>query len=142
MRNNCLDNNTIEELYEFIAKGDLEALKFIKLWSTYAHRFDDLIDEEFNVAELIKTNNELTGLLTCKFFQTYTPTLLPQLYLAAEAYQASETVEKDTMTGICLSHEGNNMLRTVALICGGFDHLLSVSIKIRELTLLEHPLNH
>jgi hypothetical protein len=39
-----------------------------------------------------------------------------------------------------LSHEGNNMLRVVALITGGFKHLEMVSSKLRELTFIEHPL--
>jgi hypothetical protein len=78
-------------------------------------------------------------LLTCEFFEAHKFLLLPQMYLAAEAYEASETSEKDSFLGTYLSHEGNNMLRTVALITGGYKLLSEVSEEIRRLTYLDHP---
>lgn len=139
MKSSLLKQSELEEVYSFIAKDDTTALLFIKLWTIYCHEFDDLVDEEFNVIELVKTNNTLTKLLTSEFFIKYSQLLLPQIYLAAESYQESETNQKDTAIGVYLSHEGNNMLRTVALITGGYDHLVSCSIKIRDLTYKEHP---
>lgn len=139
-----MENNltTIEllNLYEEIAFGNKDALDFVKLWSIYCHMFDDIVDEDFNVVNLIETNNELIKILTCKFFTDYSSLLLPQIYLAAESYQASETTKKDNFLGVYLSHEGNNMLRLVALITGGFNHLVKMSEKIRSLTYVEHPL--
>lgn len=140
MKSSLLKQSELEEVYSFIANGDTSgALSFIKLWTIYCHEFDDLVDEEFNVIELVNTNNTLTKLLTSEFFIKYSQLLLPQIYLAAESYQASETNQKDTAIGEYLSHEGNNMLRTVALITGGYDHLVRCSVKIRELTYKEHP---
>ena len=129
----------LESLIVKTANGNTEAQKFLELWYSYAHQFDDLIDERFSVVDLINANNELARLLTTEFFESHKFLLLPQLYLAAEAYQASETTQKDTFVGTYLSHEGNNMLRTVALITGGWRLLAEVSEEIRRITYLEHP---
>lgn len=133
------DNSVFKELLLKTANGNDEAAKFLALWYSYAHKFDDLIDENFSVPELIAAGNELTALLTCEFFCDHKFILLPQIYLAAEAYQASETSQKDSFLGVYLSHEGNNMLRTVALITGGYNLLVKVSEEIRTLTYVEHP---
>lgn len=140
MKNN-LTQDEIRTLYWFTANGDNGAFEFLSHWSVYCHRFDDLVDVDFNALELIETNNELLRLTTCKFFRANAEILLPQIYLAAEAYRASEGEEKGTALGIHLSHEGNNMLRVVALITGGFNHLVEVSKKVRGLTYVEHPLD-
>lgn len=135
-----LTQQEIKDFYLEICKGDQEAFKFVCLWQTYCHDFDDLVDEDFSVQKLIVTNNNLTELLTCAFFKQYGSVILPLVYLSAEAYQASETTEKDSSLGLHLSHEGNNMLRLVSLIMGGYNHMVSMSKQIRILTYREHPL--
>jgi hypothetical protein len=138
---NNMQNNSeaFKSLLVKTAAGNEEALKFLTLWYRYAHKFDDLIDEDFSVKELIEAQLEHAALLTCEFFGSHKFLLLPQMYLAAEAYEASETSEKDSFLGTYLSHEGNNMLRTVALITGGYKLLSEVSEEIRRLTYLDHP---
>lgn len=132
-------NSAFKELLKQTANGNEEAFKFLALWISYAHKFDDLIDEHFSVAELINANNELAALLTCEFFTDHKFILLPQIYLAAEAYQASETSQKDSFLGVYLSHEGNNVIRTVALITGGYNLLVKISESLRTIVYLEHP---
>lgn len=139
MKNNLPDDKLLD-FYKEISFGNEDAFAFVKLWTLYCHKFDDIIDEDFSVVDLIETNNELTKLLTCKFFTDYSSLLLPQIYLSAESYQASETSKKDNFLGVYLSHEGNNLLRLVALITGGYNHLVKMSEKIRELTYVEHPI--
>jgi hypothetical protein len=135
MQTNLAFNNLLEKT----ANGNAEALKFLKLWYLYAHKFDDLIDEDFSVRDLIEAQLEHAALLTCSFFEEHKFLLLPQMYLAAEAYEASETSQKDSFIGVYLSHEGNNMLRTVALITGGYTLLREVSEGIRLITYTDHP---
>jgi hypothetical protein len=135
-----LEEDQITDFYLKVANGNSDALEFLNLWASYAHKLDDLVDEEFNVVSLIDSNLDLARLTTTRFFTLHAPLLLAQIYLAAESYQASETLNKGTWLGIMLSHEGNNMLRVVALITGGFKHLEMVSSKLRELTFIEHPL--
>lgn len=132
--------NKFDEIAKLAANGNEDAYVFIKLWHSYAHMFDDLIDENFSIENLIAASNEKTKLLTCKFFREYGASLLPLIYLSAEAYQASETLEKDSFLGLYLSHEGNNIIRAVALITGDFKLLVKVSTEIRKLTYEEHPL--
>ncbi len=57
-------------------------------------------------------------------------------------YVMSERLKKDKATlayGNYLSHKGNDMLRFVALVTGGEDHLAYVSEALRLLTIQEHP---
>ena len=133
-----LSQEQIEAFYEDIANGDKDALAFIIGWQTYSHEFDDLVDEGFDLEKGIKNNVRLMGLFTSKFFGFNSHQLLPAILLAAEAYKASNTTDKDTGLGEYLSHEGNNVLRVVALITGGFEHMARISNEIRRLTYLEH----
>src|SRR5689334_23197610 len=88
-----LKESKVKELYREIANKDAGAYEFIELWSRYAHKFDDLIDEKFDLEALISTNNDLTRLLTCEFFIRNKEFLIGQIYLAAESYFASEVMK-------------------------------------------------
>lgn len=134
-----LSDQELKRFYERICLGNEEAFYFINKWLIYSHKFDDLVDEEFNIVKLVETNVELHEVLTCPFFQSHASKLLPAIYLAAESYQASETTQKDSAIGGYLSHEGNNVVRIVALICGGYKHLVKISSELRILTYIEHP---
>lgn len=134
-----LHQEDIERFYKGITCNNPEAFEFITLWSRYIHMFDDLVDEKSSILDRIETNNELIKLMNCDFYKQHHQRLLPQIYLIAESYLASETSQKDTALGGFLSHEANNMLRLVALICGGWDHLKFISEDIRHLTYIEHP---
>jgi len=141
-----LQESTIVKLYEEISNKDSEALEFIKLWSVYCHKFDDLVDEEFNVEKLVECNNEMIRLLSSKFFQKNKEFLISQIYIAAWNYKHSEDLKfssryEERLLAQYLSHEGNNMLLTVALITGGYDLMKKVAPKILNLTYVEHPLN-
>lgn len=125
--------------YHHVANGDDEAFKFITLYTKYCHEIDDLVDESFIVEDLMKSQVSLSCVFSCEFFKKYFSILFTQIHLAGETYQASETTEKDTALGEFLSHEGNNVLRTVALLTGGYRHLVDVSQQIRLLTYEEHP---
>jgi hypothetical protein len=134
-----LTQEFLKEFYLKLCKGNEEAFYFVSKWSVYCHKFDDLVDENFDVIRLVETNVELHEVLTCPFFRVHGDKLLPLIYLAAESYQASETTQKDTAVGGYLSHEGNNVLRVVALICGDYKHFVEMSEEIRRMTYVEHP---
>lgn len=130
----------LSKFYQFVSNGNEDAYNFICLWQTYCHSFDDLVDEKHTVENLIENNLGLAKVMKNKFFSQHAELLYPQIYLSAEAYRASELDEQSTTLGEFLSHEGNNMIRTVALITGGFKHLVEVSREVRRLTYIEHPL--
>lgn len=140
-----LKEELVEKLYSEIALEDSECIEFLKLYTRYCHEIDDMVDEHFCVENLIKTNNDLIRLMTCKYFIRNQQFLVGQLYLAAEAYLASEELKtsskyEERLCANYLSHEGNSMLLTVALLQGGFEHLRKVAMQVRKLTYLEHPL--
>ena len=88
-----LKEELIKELYKEIANGDKDALEFIEIWSRYAHKFDDLVDEKFDVGLLIDCNNDFARLLTSEFFIRHQKFLIGQIYLAAESYLQSEILK-------------------------------------------------
>lgn len=135
-----INQKELKEFYLLVANGNEDAYNFIALWQTYCHSFDDLVDDKCTVEDLIENNLGLAKVMKNRFFSQHAELLYPQIYLSAEAYRASEKEEKDTNLGEFLSHEGNNMIRTVALITGGFPHLIEMSKEIRRLTYVEHPL--
>jgi hypothetical protein len=135
-----ISQKDLKDFYSLVANNNEDAYNFIVLWQTYCHSFDDLVDDKCTVEELINNNLGLAKVMKNKFFSLHAELLYPQIYLSAEAYRASEKEEKNTSLGEFLSHEGNNMIRTVALITGGFQHLIKISQEIRRLMYIEHPL--
>jgi hypothetical protein len=138
-------NEEAEILFKEIANGDGEALNFIRLWSSYCHTFDDLVDGDTSPTALAFAENQglFTRLLFCPFFRRYEQDSLILRALISEAHTASEDMRKSSNPrerdwGLFLSHSGNDMLRFVALVTGGEKHLIEMSRKIRELTLKEH----
>lgn len=136
-----------EDIFKEITGDNEEAYKFICLWSSYCHKFDDLVDKDvnFSTENLLELNRILLRLTTCKFYDDYRPTVMALQIMIGENYVASEKLriaKKDLPSfqlGLFLSHCGNDMLRFVALVVGGENHLNYVSEKLRELTIKEHP---
>ena len=135
------------ELFKEIANEDADAYQFICLFSSYGHLFDDLIDKDVSQSpeSLLELSRLLLRLTTCKFYDKYRQTIMSLQILIGESYITSEKLRKDRNNiqeyqyGLFLSHAGNDMLRFVALVTGGENHLNYISGKLRELTIKEHP---
>lgn len=142
------DSNTIIDpvtLFKEIANGSQAAYDFCVLWSSYCHKFDDIVDGDIapQAANFVEVDNLLTRVLTCEFFRANGSIILAQKLLISESYVASEVMRQSENTkrkewGLFLSHAGNDMLRLVSIITGGEPHLQYISEKLRTLTLKEH----
>lgn len=136
-----------QDLFKIIANENEDAYKFICLWSSYCHLFDDIIDKDKvgDINSLLELNRILLRFTTCKFYDDYRQTIMSLQILIGESYQASESLRKNKEDiksfnlGLFLSHSGNDMLRFVALVTGGENHLNYVSKELRALTIKEHP---
>lgn len=133
-----------EQLFADIANGDEAALQFIRLWSSYCHLFDDLIDGDLapTAIKFAECENLLARLLSCEFFKRHSEIILVLRIMISEAHTASEYLRalqgRERDWGLFLSHSGNDMLRFVAVVTGGEKHLASISARLRNLTLKEH----
>lgn len=134
-----------ENLFEEICKGDESALQFCKLWSTYCHEFDDLVDGDTKPTALAfaETQHIFARLMNCEFYKKYAPDIQLLRILISEYYTESEEMRSSKNPrlrewGLLQSHCGNDMLRFVALVTGGEKHLRDMSRKLRILTLKEH----
>lgn len=128
------------EILKLASNDDDEAFKFVLLWSSYSHKFDDLVDgdTELTAANMVECNNILQRMLSGVFYQRHPEMLGLQLYLVGEAYAASEQFKdaapdsNEREWANFLRHAGNDVIRAVAAITGGEVLLKEVSKKLRQ----------
>lgn len=132
-------------LLDKIANGDKDALLVCRLWTTYCHKFDDLVDSDVPLTadNMVECNNVLTRMLTNSFFVQYKDLLMLNLIMVGEAYAAAENMKvmpgvKEQEWAAYLRHSGNDFLRLIALLTGGEKHLANMSRKLRELSIKDH----
>ncbi len=60
-----------DKLFTEIANGNADALEFIQLWSSLAHKLDDIIDESDvkpDSENIISLSHLILRFTTCKFY--------------------------------------------------------------------------
>lgn len=124
---------------ECVANGNVDAKEFVLLWTTYCHKFDDLVDGDTapSAENLVECNNVLLRICNSRFFTQHYAALSVVILLTAETYAACERLKKSESTyekewAEMFRHCGNDVLRAVALLTGGEKHLNYVSNLLRE----------
>lgn len=127
-----------------LANGNSQAADFIRLWLRHIHEVDDLVDEETNVEKLLAAFIHTQVLFgTNPFYQTYWNILYPVFILAANAYadsvawEDSKAVWQRQVANVLRSY-GNEMLCMVAYITGGWSHMRTISLQLRERSYNDH----
>jgi hypothetical protein len=128
--------------------GNTDALVFLLCWTSYCHSIDDLVDEAFNVELLVDTCMQANAMYSTPFWLANSARLSGIVGMIANAYADSERWKggpelwKSSMADV-LRQAGNEMLLAVAMICGGWRHMRSISLQVRETAYHEqHEVTH
>lgn len=104
----------LREIYWLATLGRAEAYQFLCLWHEWCHQIDDLVDGMPGC--VIDVCADAAVLFTNPFFVEQASRLLPVVAVVAEKYRTSllDAPELDF-----LRFAGNDMVLSVAAICGG-----------------------
>lgn len=129
-----------------ICKGNQEAYDFLNLWARYCHEIDDIVDgARLAPEEVIATFALATMVYSHPFYLRNLPALRQVVLLIANMYADSVAWENEGQQwqrefSNCYRHAGNEMVFAVAQLCGGFEHVRSVSAEQREICYrTQHP---
>lgn len=126
-----------------LCKGDQEAMIFNDMWYRYCHAIDDLIDTMedgrpmMNAEQMLEIFALAAMLYNSPFFVRHRDMLFPIVLQVTSAFADSVAWERSpikhrrTISNV-LSACGDELYFTVALICGGWSHMRSISATIRE----------
>lgn len=132
--------NLLEPEYlERVCCGNVEAMEFVRMWARYAHEVDDIIDGDRVEAEEILSTFALAILLYSHPFYLRNMVHLRAVLLNITSMYA-DTVQWErgdvgwkAVVADALRCCGNEVTFAVAMICGGYDHVRTISAKHREL---------
>lgn len=131
------------ELLRAICCGQEGAVDFLICWRAYVHLIDDIVDGEAPVAEVIRVGAMANTLFTSKFYRVHADALYVTVQLLTMAYRDSVEWEKSGVAwqaqiADVIRHAGADMVRAVALLCGGYAHLEKYSLEIHSVCYTEH----
>lgn len=107
------------------SRGHCDAFQFLQMWHEWCHKIDDLIDGM--PGSVIDVCADAAVLFTNPFFVEQAAILLPVVAVAAEKFRTS--VEEGPELDF-LRFAGNDMVLTVAAICGGRSLVRQVSDRL------------
>ena len=129
--------------------GDREAMEFLLLWRAYVHNVDDIIDQDTSEMEeprraefILKTFALAIRLYSHPFYLRNIQALRAVAYSITNAYADSVLFERVSSVE-CRGeewkqqwadhhrHAGAEMVLAVAQICGGYDHVRTLSPELR-----------
>lgn len=124
--------------------GNQEAIGFLWLWRQYVHAIDDIVDGDAPGAEfLLRTFALAATLYSHPFYLKNLPALRQVVYNCTNAYADSVDWEKSPIDwqrtwSDHYRHFGAEMVLAVAQICGGYEHMRSISPELRVICWVEH----
>lgn len=120
--------------------GDAGAVQCFLHFYKIMHGWDDLVDKDQELTdEQIDTPfiELFMGLMTNVFYKQHYHLLQPVVIMSINAWRDSTWLERQSDTGrrfaYVLRTYPADVLITIALITGGYDHMRTVSKKIREI---------
>tara|TARA_R110000868_G_scaffold44315_3_gene148139 strand:- start:142 stop:564 length:423 start_codon:yes stop_codon:yes gene_type:complete len=129
----------IGQLYFNACGGNANALLFVSLFHTYCHAVDDLIDGdvERTPETLLEVLMQANQLYSTPFYLENAYRLQPVIALITNTYADSVAWEKDGTDwkrniADVIRQCGNDMILAVACIVGGYKHMRSISLELRE----------
>lgn len=134
--------------------GNAEAIDFLNLWRTYVHLIDDIVDEDLTdtdtlwpkrrAVERINAMGAQAVMLYSHPFYIRNLMALRQVVLnCTNAYADSVMWERSSVPwqaqfADAYRHFGAEMVLAVAGICGGYEHMRSISPELRIICYHEH----
>lgn len=126
-----------------LCKGNQSAMHFCDLWYRYCHGIDDLIDTlrdgrpRMSKDQMVGLFFQAALLYGSEFFVNNRDALLPIVLLVTNTYRDSIAWEHASTSHLRQMADifrtcGNEMYVMVALICGGEEHMRTMSMKIKE----------
>lgn len=137
---------TQEQRIMRVCNGNQEAYEFLCLWARWCHEIDDIIDGDRKGAEAIIATFALAPVvLSHSFYIRHLLALRSVVMLVINMYADSvswefghEQWKRDLAN--CYRHAGNEMVFAVAQLCGGYEHVRTVSQEQRQICYLkQHP---
>lgn len=119
-------------------------MQFVLLWRKYVHEIDDIIDGDRPQPEAILGTFALAATLySHPFYLRHLPALRQIVYNCTNAYAdsvawESSPVEWRRAWADHYRHFGAEMVLAVAGICGGYEHIRSISPELRVVCWNEH----
>lgn len=127
-----------------VANGNNDAFEFLKAWKNYAHGIDDIVDGDNRDPQfIIGVFMQAAFLYSNVFYLSNIQALRQQVINITNAYADTVSCAQDS-TGWKRSwadvyrHVGMEMLLAVASITGGYLHMRSISMMLREACYNEH----
>lgn len=126
-----------------LCRGNQDAIVFCDQWHFYCHGIDDLIDTMQDGRpimcrdQIIRLFMRAAILYNCTFFVANRTLLFPIVLDITNIYTVSVQWEKSSRAHLRKMADvfrtcGNRMYSMVALICGGEQHMLEMTLKITE----------
>lgn len=119
--------------------GNKEAFKFLVGAHKLIHYVDDIIDEKL-LGIVPETFILAKNLYSCEFYIANQSALSIVLDLVSNSYQDSEIFNKEEFgswkrtVGNIIRSQCVDVTLAVACLCGGYSHMRSISIAVRELS--------
>lgn len=130
----------IAAVYEEVVLGNEYARQFIAAWHHYCHAIDDIIDGDvpFTPESFLGVLIQANQVYSLPFYLRNALVLQPVVASVTSAYADSVAWEKadepwKRNIADVIRQCGNDMVLTIAWLCGGYEHQRRISLKLREL---------
>ena len=132
-------SSKLSQLYFDAAGGNQDALVFVTAFHVYCHAIDDLVDGDvpMTAESLLDVLMQANALYATPFWINNWFRLQPVMAQICNTYadsvaweNAEESWKKQTADVLRLC--GNDMITQVAWIVGGYKHMRSISLRLRE----------
>lgn len=140
------DNTSLEvqtalmELYRTVAANNEEAFRFIIAWQHFCHNIDDDVDGQNGMDKVenkIANYFQAAAIYSSNYYTKNAAHLFILIPLISSDYiDSNGNIPQSTF----LKGTGNNMLKAVAFIEGGWDLLRKVSPILNNLSYTEHTI--
>lgn len=141
------DTDEVINLYARAANGNELALEFLGLFHPYVHRIDDFIDNrEQDPQKFLSILIDANIVYSCPFYVQHAIRLSPIVANLTNTFADSLAWEGDKKEwkrqwADVMRFSGNEMVLAVAMICGGYEHMRSISLVLKELVWMCHHLD-
>lgn len=130
----------IAAIYAEVTNGNEYARQFIAAWHHYCHAIDDVIDGDvsYSTESLLQLLIQANQVYSLPFYMQHALVLQPVVasvtnnYADSVAWEKSEQPWKRNIADV-IRQCGNDMILTIAWICGGYEHQRKISLKLREI---------
>lgn len=132
------------QFYGTVAHGNAGAHEWLCLWHDYCHEIDDIIDiPDWSAERVIAVFERANALYTHAFYQTHRLALSPMILVATSLYNDANKWEQDPQLwkrwwAEVMRHCGNEVIFAVAQICGGYQHLKSITAPMLAMCYVYH----